>query len=227
MSAEKSAALKALSLQRKSDSRDPHCRLGDFYGGAYDHHEFVSPWTISAGNLDADLMIVLQDWSSKDTLESRGFDPEVAALGHTPSLPTNVRLKSLVKQHFGLAIEETFVTNMFVFIKRGPIHARIPVADARYSAQTYTLSEIRIVKPRTVICAGATTYNAIRSALGLAPNEPVAHRNLNPPRVDRSEIFWVPHPGGLGTAASGGAARVGDIWRSVASRHASAAPLSE
>lgn len=171
-------------------------------------------------------MIVLQDWSSKDTLDSLGLDPEVAKLGHTPSLPTNVRLKSLVKQHFDLAIEETFVTNMFVFIKRGPIHARIPARDARYSAQTYTLSEIKIVRPRIVICAGATTYQAVRRALGLAPNEPLAQRNLKPPRVDQSEIFWVPHPGGRGTAASGGAARVDDIWRSIALRYARAAPVS-
>ena len=188
--------------------------IENFKDGAYDQHEFVSPWTRSAGNLDADVMILLQDWSSSDVLNG-ALDHEAASLGYTPSLPTNRNLIELVKRHFGLKIAETYVTNLFVFIKLGGISARIPLRDAVTSASLYAVPQIKIIKPKIAICVGALTFNALRRACG----EPV----VNLKRAESAafsigsvRVCGVPHTGGLGTASMGGLAAVDKFWSAAA-----------
>ena len=37
----------------------------------YDFRDFVTPYTKGAGQVDSEIMIVLQDWSSADKLETQ------------------------------------------------------------------------------------------------------------------------------------------------------------
>jgi hypothetical protein len=220
----KKEALADLILLRKQDRKPKYHALSDFDGGFYDG-DWITPWTISACNLDADLMIVAQDWSSAQTLESpkrsKPAQKEARKLcGQDANLPTNKTLKALLKRHFELEFADIYATNVFVFIKPGTISAKIPIEDLAYCAKKYTLPQIEIVQPRMVLCLGKGTFNAIQLALGYPlsklseaslPNGHTKYRN-------GAEIYGVPHTGSWGTRNAGGIDNVGAIWGRLANR---------
>src|SRR5215203_7205052 len=64
--------LRTLAKNRQA-TRWPHYKsIADYQVGVYEC-DFVSPFTIGAGNVEADVMVLLQDWSSDDEL-TRGLD---------------------------------------------------------------------------------------------------------------------------------------------------------
>lgn len=218
--ATKKAALLALAERRR---RDP--LLG--YSRSYAHLadvgcdcDHVVPWTISAPNVDADLMLIAQDWASKDFID--GLSPaertEQRATGQISDLPTNRRLKDKVLPRFGVTFEGTYATDAFAFVKHGPMNAYIPPADLVRSALAYALPQIAIVRPKMVLCLGSATFNAVRRAVLDARGRPghagerawvrlsEAWRILDPFHTEYEgiPIFGVSHPGGSGTRASGG-----------------------
>lgn len=66
----KRSALRALARRRK-DTRWPGYKcIGDFHDGRYEC-DYVSPYTRSAHNVDADVMILLQDWASDKVLSAK------------------------------------------------------------------------------------------------------------------------------------------------------------
>lgn len=91
-------------------------RIGDFHGGVYDC-DHVSPWTKSADNPDAEVMIVGQDWASIEML-SGPIHPERVRLGYDPERSTNQNLQRLLRDHFSLAFGKTYATNAFPFDDR-------------------------------------------------------------------------------------------------------------
>jgi restriction system protein len=143
---------------RDGYSRD-YRRIEEFHDRYYDRHDWVSPWTISACNVDSDLMIIGQDSASEDFL-LKDPDPKMRELGHDPSLVTNKNLKRLLHEAFGRTFEDTFATNAFVFAKPGDMSNRLPVADLMMSATRFALQEMEIVRPRMAICIGIGTFNA-------------------------------------------------------------------
>ena len=136
-------------------------RQPEDYG--YDFRQFVSPYTKTAGNHDADVMLILQDWASHDGLTARGVDPDIQRLGHDPTITTNKRLKSLLQRHLGLRLEDTYGTNAFVFIKPGGMSGNIPMADVRRSVAEFTLREVELVRPRVILALGARVHAALTS----------------------------------------------------------------
>lgn len=83
----KAAALLQLARKRQSSHLDDYACIGDFHDGIYEC-DHVSPWTKSGCNLDAEVMVVGQDWSSADVLEGNGRpDPVRARLGYDPRVP--------------------------------------------------------------------------------------------------------------------------------------------
>lgn len=172
-------------------------RLGDYPGFECN---FVSPYSKGARNLDADVMVLLQDWSSDDAL-SRSDGP--SELGHDPNLPTNRNLYALLERSFGLKLSETFATNLFPYIKLGGLSARIPFADLLYAAKTFALPQIRIVAPKLVICLGKNTFNALRVAEDHSRCRDMADAIDSPFEIDlgagRRAAAWAQaHPGVLG-----------------------------
>ncbi|HET6804985.1 MAG TPA: hypothetical protein VFH59_06010 [Frateuria sp.] len=136
-------------------------RLGDYPGFECG---YVSPYSKGAHNLDSEVMILLQDWSSDDALvRSKG----PSELGRDPQLPTNRSLDELLHAAFGMKLAETYATNLFPYIKRGGLSSRIPFGDLVHAAKTFALPQIRIVAPKVVVCLGANTFNALRVAAGL------------------------------------------------------------
>ena len=69
---DKMAELKRLGSKRKNVCWGGYRPIGDYHEGAYES-EYVSPYTKSANNPDAQIMVLLQDWSSDEVL-SRPLD---------------------------------------------------------------------------------------------------------------------------------------------------------
>src|SRR5262245_21737517 len=106
-----------LAKKRKTTNWPGYDQIGDYHDGAYEC-DFVSPSTKSAGNLDAEIFILLQDWSSDESL--RGLlDFDCVRYGLTRTLPTNKKLIELLRCHFGVELGDVYATNLFPFIKKG------------------------------------------------------------------------------------------------------------
>jgi hypothetical protein len=83
---DKTTRLLQLAHRRQRTFWPGYKPLIDYHDGAYEC-DFVSPYTKSECNVDAAVMIMLQDWSSDERLEGP-LNPHAAKLGHTPQLPT-------------------------------------------------------------------------------------------------------------------------------------------
>lgn len=217
--AEKLAALSALAARRRAaDPGGAYRQVGDFHDGLYDRHGWVSPWTVTACNVDSDVMIVGQDWASKDFLGGAA-DPDQGASGEKKRLETNKNLKWLLREGFGKELTDVYRTNAFVFVKPLGMGAAVPMKDLRCSIATYTLREIEIVRPKMVICLGARTFNGFRKLHSLPE---VRLRDVDYRQaeltVHGSEIHGVPHCGGRGLASTGGRSKSLEIWRTLAGR---------
>jgi len=203
-----------LSAKRRVDQYKNYQNLGGIFDGLYDKHEFVSPWTISACNVDSPLMLIAQDWASEDGLLSEQDESRrttIQRLGYCPSLQTNKNLQRLLHDHLGLAFEDVYATNAFVFIKSGDMSARIPNADLLYSIKNYTLEEIKIVLPKMVICIGANTHKSLLRAIG-ARLTSIEESLRSPTMFCGAAIYGSYHTGAWGTRAAGGETGMRDLW---------------
>ena len=176
---QKQEALLRLAKKRQVDRRKPHSCLADIHEGYYECN-FVSPWTISARDVNADLMILGKDWASTETLRDCPPDQERRRIGQGWNTPTNKNLRAYLNDYMdGLTFSETYSTNVFPFIKIGKKNGRIPRADMLYAARTYALPQIKIVSPLIAVCLGAPAFLAVsRAALaegGQKASEPLPH----------------------------------------------------
>jgi uracil-DNA glycosylase len=212
---DKVAKLLDLARVRQSSRWPGYKPLIEYHQGAYEC-DFVSPYTKSAGNVNADVMIVLQDWSSDERL-SRELDPEAAELGHMPGLPTNRNLIRLLKTHFNLELGNTYGTNLFPFIKAGGLSSGIPVRDLERAASEFAVPQIEIIEPRLVVCLGLQTFNALRVALGKERLKSVAAAIESPMSLGRPRIWCQAHTGALGqnNRNRGGVERVTRDWEAM------------
>ena len=125
----------------------------------------------------------------------------------------------MLQRHFNISFAQTYATDVLVFIKPGHMTGNVPMKDMLYCAKTYTLPQIKAVQPIMAICLGAKTFNSLRRALNMTDlklNEaciPSSHTLVN-----RTEIYGVPHTGGLGHANAGGMAKVDRVWATLAAR---------
>jgi hypothetical protein len=190
--------------------------IGDFHGGAYEC-EHVSPVSIAAHNLDADVMLMGQDWDSEKGCER---EPKHPVLGYDPKLATNKRLDDLLRDTFGLTRPEVFFTNLFPFVKRGGMSTTIPAAHLEQAAKEFALPQVDIVRPTVVVCFGLATYNALAAATGAETQGSVAVAMGRPFNlVSSSATVWCQsHPGYWGRQARvkvGGSGQVERDWMTM------------
>lgn len=210
---DKRTVLLELAIQRKQARWDGYYCLGDYHDGVYEC-DFVSPYTKTAGNIDADIFVMLQDWSSHDSL-SLDVDEETVALGYTPNLPTSVNLMGLLRLTFDKSLNEVYGTNLFPFIKCGNMSARIPRNDLVRAARDFGLPQIQIVDPKLVICLGLQTFNALRVACKLPASDNMSSAIESPFPFANARIWCQAHTGVLGqnTRNRGGVNRVSQDWQ--------------
>ena len=96
---DKKMALLELAKKRRAARWEGYKNLCDYLEGIYDC-DFVSPWTKSAGNVDAEVMVFLQDWTSDGSDSLKKPVQELIDLGYRPGKPTNDRLIELLACHF-------------------------------------------------------------------------------------------------------------------------------
>jgi restriction system protein len=211
----KHAALLALAERRQSSKWAGYTGIGDYHDGRYEC-DFVSPYTKSAGNVDAEIMVMLQDWSSDEAMKEP-FDDECANLAYTPSLQTNKNLIRLLKETFELTLRDIYATNLFPFIKPGKMSERIPQRDLIAAGREFAVPQIRIVNPKLVICLGLATFNALRRACDLNVCRPFSVAIENPFNVGSTRVWCQAHTGALGqkNRTQGGIIRVQEDWLSM------------
>lgn len=192
----KHMALLALAKQRQQTRWGSYRCLHDYHGGAYEC-ELISPYTKTAGNVDSDIFILLQDWASDDFL-SRPIHQECRDLGHAPKLPTNRNLINLLQTTFGKGLKDVYGTNLFPFIKPKGMSQPVPHSDLVKAAVDFALPQIRIVQPAVVVCLGLATFNALRSASGMAVSPDLDSAIRAPFEICDARIWCQAHTGHWG-----------------------------
>jgi uracil-DNA glycosylase len=192
--------LRALAIKRKRSRlvgyKGTYKRLRDYKKGRYEC-DFVSPYTKTAGNVDSEIMVMLQDWTSTEAIRRR-LSLEVERYGFYPNLPTNRNLKQLLQTHFHRCLDDIYATNLFPFIKMGQISEKIPVCDLVLAAKEYGCPQIEIINPKLVICLGLVTFNALRIACGKDPLDSLSSAIDNPFMLDDARIWCQAHTGAWG-----------------------------
>ncbi len=211
---QKRQKLRKLAKRRQAHRLRPHACLADFHSGFYEC-DHVSPWSKSACNVDAEVMIIGQDWVSWDRLERECDEKrqERRRTGQDCSSRTNTNLREFLR-YMGLQFCETYATNVFPFIKRGKKSARVPRKDYVSCAKTYALPQIEIVSPRMAICLGQEAFYAVCRDAGLRRKDWRKARSPGPhTRIGSVKIYGLPHPGPLGLNNAGGKDAVTRRWR--------------
>jgi uracil-DNA glycosylase len=192
---DKRTELLALVKLRKATRWPAYKCIGDYQKGAYEC-DFVSPYTKTAGNVDAEIMVMLQDWASDDGLGGPFHEPS-ATLGHDPSRSTNKNLTKLLDMTFGLTLQDTYGTNLFPFVKLGRMSAPIPQEDLIAAALQFALPQILIVKPKLVICLGLVTFKALRQVCHLNPSLDLHSAIESPFNIGTTRVWCQAHTGRL------------------------------
>lgn len=193
-----------------------YLKLGDFHNGGYDFDDHVVPYSKSAFNLNAKIMIILQDWASENFL-NRPINEVQKQLGHDPVLPTNKNLFRLLDKFFDLEFSEVYATDVFPFVKSGDMGTKIPMADMVLAANQFAIPQIKIISPKLVICLGRQTFNSIRKASGLKEislSEPLEKNNFS---IGNSIVIGAHHVGGMGTSMLGGKLAQEQQWEQIVS----------
>lgn len=216
LSPSKLRRLTELGRKRRAAVWEGYRNIGDYHGGAYDI-DLVSPYSKSAGKIDAAVMVLLQDWAS-DGLLSGPLDDQIRDLGLKPSLATNRNLTRLLRHHFGLGLEEVFATNVFPFVKHGSMSANIPMKDLVRAAEEFALPQVLTVEPSVAICLGLRAFNAMRIAAGQGRATNLENAISSPFKLGTTQVWCQAHTGALGTnnRNRGGVDRVSEDWKRMA-----------
>lgn len=210
---QKQSRLLALAKRRQAARWPGYTSIADYGQGVYEC-EFVSPFTKAACNVNAEVMVLLQDWTSDEELRG-GLDDETRTLGYSPTQPTARKLAQLLDQTFGLALSDVYGTNLFPFVKPGAVSRRIPERDLVRAAQEFAIPQIDIVRPRLVICLGLLTFDAMRRAFGLSRSGSMEAAIASPFLANSSRIWCQAHTGAMGqmNRNRGGLDRVTQDWK--------------
>jgi hypothetical protein len=190
---EKEIKLRQLADKRKQTRIKEYRTLADYHDGKYEC-DYVSPWSKSAHNVGAEVMIVGHDWSSEKWM-SGPFDEQSAQRGYSDRFPTNQNLFDLLNRHFGLSFGDVYATNAFPFIKKGESQGSIEHMDMQFAAREFLLPQIEIIQPVIVICLGLATFNAVRAAYGVTQKISTLDEAIRTPFSKNSMICAVAHTG--------------------------------
>lgn len=216
---DKHARLLELAHRRKMSRWADYRCIGDYHDGIYEC-DLVSPYTKSAGNVDAALMVLLQDWASDDVLAGPILQERVT-VGHDPQRRTNQRLRELLSRHFGCELEDLYVTNVFPFVKGGSMTASIRWRDLVQAAAEFALPQIKIVSPLFAVCLGKAAFDAVVVAAGHPRAKSLADAIASPVALGKTQVWCQAHTGQQGTNVRNrnGIDRVTSDWERMAAAY--------
>ena len=175
----------------------------DVLNGIYDRDIHIGPWSKWQGNLDADIMLIGQDWGSLDFfIETKG--------GPLDDSQTNRNLKELF-QVIGIDIgypnhpnhdNSLFFTNAILGLKKGKMSGNIKASWLRNEAETFLKPTIDIIQPKIIISLGKKAYDALAIIYNLKKASLKYLIDNNPVELqDGKLLFAFYHCGGLGIAS--------------------------
>jgi len=181
----------------------------------------IGPWSIWQGNLDAEIMLVGQDWGDDDFFTRNGGNEEGVYN------PTNNTLAKLLAS-IGVGVEppradpghgSLFFTNSILCLKAGGLQADVRSAWFKNCAP-YLRRQIEIVQPRVVVALGEKASRAVCRSFGLRA-APRFRDAVEAPGSDTlpsgSLLVAVYHCGALGQVTRPLAVQLED-WRRIGAR---------
>lgn len=162
----------------------PHLKTSEYLEN--DAHGFdigtpyVNRWNLWQGNLDADIMVIGQDYGQKET-ES---NIELWKSGNYTN-PTDVALRNLFNEAFSIDIdsEDTplFFTNMANCYRKQKTTGNTHSGWLPLCANKFMERLIRIINPKVIIVLGQTAFEALHCMEGLPiicinPQETVSYK---------------------------------------------------
>lgn len=213
-SPEKKAKLEALAARRQKAVWPGYRNIQEFHGGIYDSLH-VSPYTRGAGNCEASVFLLMQDWCSSKYL-SEPPKPYLIDMGRDPKFTINENLTKLLDRWLrGMKLEDCYATNLMPFVKDGDRKPGISKEDLRRAAKEFAVPQIEIVQPKVVLCLGTQVFASVRHALGLplslGPGSPIGKYY----KWKDICIWCQASPGALGCANRGGEARLHADWEAM------------
>ena len=181
-----------LAKLRQSKTYEGYKSIADYANGVYEC-DYVSPYSKSAHNVDAEVFVILQDWSCDNNM-IREVCNETNLLGYTPSVGTNKNLIKLLKENLNLELKDTYTTNLFPYIKMGGMSAYIKKGDMKKSAKEFTLPMMDIIKPKIAVALGMKTFNALRESCDLKPARNMSEAVDLAFKYSATKIFFQAHP---------------------------------
>ena len=161
-------AYSALVKERKSCKLCTEMGLtnpASFEGLDSDH---IGPWSCWQGNLNAEILVVGQDWGDKSYFSKwKGLD-------QPSGNPTNSNLQKLLLK-FGIAIKEptepqehsVFFTNIILCLKDGGMQASINNEWLSNCSGNFFLPLVRIIQPKIIIVLGKKVSETILDLYGI------------------------------------------------------------
>lgn len=128
----------------------------------------IGPWTLWQGALDAELMVVGQDWGDVAYFESHSGRDEARN-------PTNRRLRELLAEA-GSPVAEVgagtgrgtiFLTNAILCLKSGGLGGPVRSAWFAECGPRFLRPQVELVRPRAVVALGERAYRAVCRAFGI------------------------------------------------------------
>lgn len=196
---------RACRLCERLGVRNPSVCSKDEFGS-----QNIGPWTNWQGNLNAELMIIGQEWDGHlNFIESKGRDRD--------SCPTNTRLITLLRsvgikisppsqQYVRGAISqgELFFTNAALCLRDGRASENDnksktpPDLCFRNCASFFLRPQIELVRPKVIVTLGLVPYRAVLRAFGFKPKKLLreAVSQADPIFLNKhSRVIPVYHPG--------------------------------
>ena len=135
-----------------------------FENGRYDSDQ-IGPWSLWQHNLNADIVIVGQDWG-----DTRYFE-KWSGRDQNDGNPTNENLRRLLR-YIGVIIgkpregqeQRVFLTNLILCLKTGGLQAPVAEDWFRSCAERFFKPLIEIIKPKAVLALGKKTSEFILNA---------------------------------------------------------------
>lgn len=185
-------------------------------GGSLDSSE-LGPWTLWQGRLDADVLVVGQDWGDVASFTKNGGFEE-------PGNPTNRRLVELLALA-GVTVApparlgragSAFFTNAILCMKRGGLQAAVRPAWFRECGARFLGPTIELVTPLAVVALGTHATSAVCDAFAVRRPARFADAVEAPagiPLPDGSHLFPRYHCGVRSTNMNRSRELQDDDWR--------------
>jgi DNA polymerase len=136
--------------------------------GKYDS-DHIGPWSLWQGNLDADLMIVGQDWGdTRYFLDNRGREARRNRTNDTlRTLLTSIGIEIAPPTPSDAGGGPCFFTNAILCLKQGGLQAKVDSAWFANCGSRFLKPTIEIVRPKVLVTLGEGAYRAVAGLYGL------------------------------------------------------------